>query len=261
MWHTRVGQRCTSRTRRAVRTFRVNQVFTLLHSHGHDRGTVSVSQETGRLCSPETDAGDCERLACTEVRQRPRRSCVLQCATWIDRAEWTRFQRLQDRSADQLTQEHHRHGTSLASGYTGCIRLAKDAVYWPLMNQDITDCVSKCSVCNMHRPEQCKEPMVPHDVPGRPWARHNRRLLRLVYENPPLPDSEPCEMRANPLPLEAGLMSRTTPRAETRMPMSELPPCEKPRPIQDTPPPPVDSTPMRRGTRTRKPSAYLADYQ
>ena len=30
-----------------------------------------------------------------------------------------RVQRLQDRSADQLTQEHHRHGTSLASGYTG----------------------------------------------------------------------------------------------------------------------------------------------
>ena len=26
---------------------------------------------------------------------------------------------VQDRSADQLTQEHHRHGTSLASGYTG----------------------------------------------------------------------------------------------------------------------------------------------
>ena len=31
--------------------------------------------------------------------------------------------------------------------------------------------------------------------------------------------------------------------------------------IQDTPPPPVDSTPMRRGTRTKKPPAHLADYQ
>ena len=69
-------------------------------------------------------------------------------------------------------------------------------------------------------------------------------------------------MRENPLPLEAGPMSRTTTHAETRMPMLELPPSEKPMPIQDTPPPPrVDSTPMRRGTRTRKPPAYLADYQ
>ncbi|KAK2147234.1 hypothetical protein NP493_3492g00001 [Ridgeia piscesae] len=46
--------------------------------------------------------------------------------------------------------------------------------------------------------------------------RRNRRHLRLVYENLPLPDSEPWEMRANPLPLEAGPMSRTTPRVTTK---------------------------------------------
>ena len=91
--------------------------------------------------------------------------------------------------------------------------------------------------------------------------RCNRRHLRVVYENLPLPDSEPWEMSANPLPLEAGSMSRTPPRAETRMPMSELPPSEEPVPMQDTPPPRVDSTPVRRGTRTRKPPVYLADYQ
>ena len=39
------------------------------------------------------------------------------------------------------------------------------------MNQEITDYVSQCSVCNIHRLEQCKEPMVPHDVPGRPCAK------------------------------------------------------------------------------------------
>ena len=38
--------------------------------------------------------------------------------------------------------------------------------------------------------------------------RRNRRHLRLVYENLPLPDSKPWEIRANPLPLEAGPMSR-----------------------------------------------------
>ena len=45
--------------------------------------------------------------------------------------------------------------------------------------------------------------------------RGNRRHLSLVYENLPLPDSELWEMSANPLPLEAGPMSRTMPRAET----------------------------------------------
>ena len=37
----------------------------------------------------------------------------------------------------------------------GCIRRAKDTVYWPLMNQQITDYVSQCSVCNTYRREQC----------------------------------------------------------------------------------------------------------
>ncbi|KAK2169025.1 hypothetical protein NP493_1205g00014 [Ridgeia piscesae] len=45
--------------------------------------------------------------------------------------------------------------------------------------------------------------------------RRNRRHLRLVYDNFPLPDCEPWEMRANPLPLEAGPMSPTTPRVTT----------------------------------------------
>ena len=40
-------------------------------------------------------------------------------------------------------------------GIQGYIRLARDAVYWPLMNQEITDYMSQCSVCNIHRPEQC----------------------------------------------------------------------------------------------------------
>ena len=61
-------------------------------------------------------------------------------------------------------------------GIQGCIRLIKDAVYWPQMNHEY---VSQCSMCNMHRPEQCKEPMVPHDVPGRPWAKVGADLFEL----------------------------------------------------------------------------------
>ena len=56
-------------------------------------------------------------------------------------------------------------------GIRGCIRRAKDAVYWPLMKQEITDYVNQCSVCNTYRPEQCKEPLMPHAVPDRPWAK------------------------------------------------------------------------------------------
>ena len=64
-------------------------------------------------------------------------------------------------------------------GIQGCIRRAKDAVYWPLMNQEITDYVNQCSVCNTYRPEQCKEPLMPHAVPDRPWAKVGADLFEL----------------------------------------------------------------------------------
>ena len=59
------------------------------------------------------------------------------------------------------------------------IRLAKEGVFWPLMNREITDCVSQCSVCNIHRPEQCKELMVRHDGPDRRWAKIGADLFKL----------------------------------------------------------------------------------
>ena len=56
-------------------------------------------------------------------------------------------------------------------GMQGCLRRTKDAVYWPLVNQQLTDYVSQCSVCNTYRPEHCKELMMPHAVPDRPCAK------------------------------------------------------------------------------------------
>ena len=70
-------------------------------------------------------------------------------------------------------------------GIQGCIRRAKDAVYWPLMNQEITDYVNQCSVCNTYRPEQCKEPLMPHAVPDRPRELRGQHYLLLIdyYSN------------------------------------------------------------------------------
>ena len=52
-------------------------------------------------------------------------------------------------------------------------------MYWSLMNQEITNYVSQCRVCNTHRAEQSKEPMVPRDVPGRPWVNVGADLFEL----------------------------------------------------------------------------------
>ena len=69
---------------------------------------------------------------------------------------------------------HHSH-----QGTQGCIRREKDAVYWPLINQQIIEYVSQCSACNTYRPEQCKEPLMPREVPDRPWAKVGADLFEL----------------------------------------------------------------------------------
>ena len=39
------------------------------------------------------------------------------------------------------------------------------------MNQEVRDYVSKCATCCAHRPEQGQEPLLPHEVPNRPWNK------------------------------------------------------------------------------------------
>ena len=48
-------------------------------------------------------------------------------------------------------------------------RRARDTLYWPGMNSQITDTVSSCSICLEHRKQNAKEPMIPFRVPTKPW--------------------------------------------------------------------------------------------
>ena len=66
-------------------------------------------------------------------------------------------------------------------GVEGCLRRARECYFWPLMNAEVKDYVSKCSVCNAMRPEQCKEPLIPHEVPSRAWSKVGTDLFE--YES------------------------------------------------------------------------------
>ena len=50
--------------------------------------------------------------------------------------------------AEIIKQIHQGHG-----GVEGCLRRAREVIYWPGMNADVKDHVSKCDVCNAHRLE------------------------------------------------------------------------------------------------------------
>ena len=53
-------------------------------------------------------------------------------------------------------------------GIQGCLRRAREVVYWPSMNQEITDYIEHCDTCNMYASHPQREPLIVHDVPERP---------------------------------------------------------------------------------------------
>ena len=89
---------------------------------------------------------------------------------------------------DVLTMIHVIH-----KGVEGCIRRARESLYWPGMSTEIKDYVQKCDVCLAHRSSPGKEPILQHEVPERPWAKvgvdlcefYDRTLLVIVeyYSN------------------------------------------------------------------------------
>ena len=64
-------------------------------------------------------------------------------------------------------------------GIGGCLRRARELLYWPRINTEVKDYVSKCSVCQSYRPEQCREELQPHELPSRPWCRVGADIFEL----------------------------------------------------------------------------------
>jgi len=64
-------------------------------------------------------------------------------------------------------------------GIQGCFRRAKEAFYWPGIYKQITEFISRCSICNSYKPEQQKEPLKCHEIPTRPWQSISADLFEL----------------------------------------------------------------------------------
>lgn len=50
------------------------------------------------------------------------------------------------------------------------------------MSQDIEELISKCSVCQEHRNKNQKEPLLPHEVPNRPWSKLGADIFQFGNE-------------------------------------------------------------------------------
>ena len=67
---------------------------------------------------------------------------------------------------DMLRRIHVSH-----MGMEGCLRRARESVYWPAMSCELKDFILKCDICRSVDNKQQKETLISHDVPDRPWAK------------------------------------------------------------------------------------------
>jgi len=56
-------------------------------------------------------------------------------------------------------------------GVNGCIRGARESVFYPGLTADIKKTVAGCSICEAFQMSQQKEPLMSHATPSRPWEK------------------------------------------------------------------------------------------
>ena len=76
--------------------------------------------------------------------------------------------------ADTLKKIHQSH-----IGINGCLRRARECLYWPSMSAEAKNYISRCKTCRSLDQKQQKETIKYHDVPSRPWAKVGADLCSL----------------------------------------------------------------------------------
>ena len=54
-------------------------------------------------------------------------------------------------------------------GIDKCRARASGTVFWPSINGVIDEMISQCSTCQKHQRSNQREPLIPQQVPERPW--------------------------------------------------------------------------------------------
>ena len=76
--------------------------------------------------------------------------------------------------------------TALHTGHLGIERTksnARETLYWPGIDSDITDMVESCNTCQKYRHKQQKETLIPHDTPLRAWTKVGTDIFSCLNRN------------------------------------------------------------------------------
>ena len=56
-------------------------------------------------------------------------------------------------------------------GINGCLRRARECLFWPGMTAEIKEYVSQCEACSKYETKQPKETLMSHELAERPWEK------------------------------------------------------------------------------------------
>ena len=79
---------------------------------------------------------------------------------------------------DMVSKIHESH-----QGIVKSKQHARTILFWPGMNGEIEDAVARCVSCQESRRAQPAEPMIPHDVPDRPWSKIAADIFHVKRKN------------------------------------------------------------------------------
>ena len=80
--------------------------------------------------------------------------------------------------SDMIRRIHSSH-----IGAEGCLRRARESLYWPGLNSEVKDFILRCETCRTYERKQRKEPLISHKVPLRPWAKVGIDLMTFETRN------------------------------------------------------------------------------
>ena len=67
---------------------------------------------------------------------------------------------------EMMTKIHSSH-----LGTDGCLRRARECLFWPRMTLDIKQFIAECDVCRSYEKSHQKETLMSHELPSRPWEK------------------------------------------------------------------------------------------
>lgn len=68
--------------------------------------------------------------------------------------------------ADLLLASHASH-----MGYQKNKNFVKTVMFWPSLYEDLKILIMNCETCLKFKPNNCKEPLIPHEMPSHPWEK------------------------------------------------------------------------------------------